>query len=230
MAAEKPTEKRLRQYTMEVMAMDAFNGRPGFYSQAYYARCLFKNYMDNIDIIPEEVLVDVSTKWLTVTGFIAGADGLSKAERDLAIRAGHQWSGGKATTEQMMKALDAGMLMTPKQAIDYAQEVVRTTGGDITDGREQMPMLYDSLTISRSDGLSEQEKNSFSGIAKALGCTDDLVNELIETYLLEVKFAKALERLMKGDEARRFTIEGVKDEWRESTKKKGLSTSILNSK
>lgn len=204
---ERPLPKK--DYALSVI--DAFNGRPGFYSQSYMVRCQYKDFIDNITSIPPENAKEIPMKWVTLTGFVAGADGLAKEERDMAIEGAQMWSGGNASAEELGEAIDKGAKMTVEEAIAFAKDIAQGTGAD--SERAHIPILYYSLVVSRADGLSKEEKNHFVEIAKAMGCSEDLIQELINTYLLEVKYAKSMESLMKGKLKRQFSVGDMPDTW-----------------
>ncbi len=102
--------------------------------------------------------------------------------------------------------------MKVEDAIAYAKEI--SSMEQMSGERAAAPILYNALVFSRVDGLSDQEKTNWLKIARAMGCSEDLIDEMIAVYQLEVEFTKRMERLMLGDKARSFEFKGCSDEFK----------------
>eukprot|EP01084_Bolivina_argentea_P025993 48326_1 len=146
--------------------LDLWANKPGFYSEAYFARIMYKDYFDTQKPNKTDTTAkDIVLNWTRVTAYIAGADKLSKTERDLLIPSEQIWSGYTASVKEITNAIDEGLNMTEKEALDFANTLANDHGTD-------------------------------TNIAKSMGVKQSVIDQIIGTYLLEIKFSKQLYNLL----------------------------------
>eukprot|EP01083_Nonionella_stella_P069917 186728_1 len=171
------------------------NKPAGFYSQTWFARIGFKEFFDTQQPKSGDATAkEITLNWTKCSAYIAGADGLSKEEKEALIQTQLIWSGYTLTVKELESAIDEAVHMNTDQAIDLAKK--SSASWDVGAYQSCVHLLYFTLQISGVDGLSDEEKAKFVEIGRAMNIKEEDINEVIDVYMMEIAFGKRLHRLL----------------------------------
>eukprot|EP01083_Nonionella_stella_P297358 1009861_1 len=170
------------------------NERAGFYNQAWLSRIGYKEFFDTQKGTQGDTAEEITLNWTKCCAFVAGADGLSQEEKDILIKTQIIWSGYTLKVKELESAINDGVYMNVDEAAKVAKRCLANAG--VGEYQSCIQLLHFAISIAGVDGLSNEEKERCVEIGKALHVKEDDINEVIETYLMEMKFHKRLNNLL----------------------------------
>eukprot|EP01126_Amoeba_proteus_P046143 TRINITY_DN519_c0_g1_i2.p1 TRINITY_DN519_c0_g1~~TRINITY_DN519_c0_g1_i2.p1 ORF type:complete len:179 (+),score=13.78 TRINITY_DN519_c0_g1_i2:89-625(+) len=155
----------------------------GCFSQ-HILQSLFKRATD------EEVL----KRFILVQGKIAGADGLSAIERQLAIDITMtRWYVG-LTAEEVLSFLEAGSNLSVSEAVEHIEWIARHI--NLPDNRQVcLSTLLFALTVSAADGISQEEENAARSILIQAGLSEGDYNTVVQLIYMEMSMLRTYSKL-----------------------------------
>ena len=119
-----------------------------------------------------------------IIGYIAGGDGLSKAEIDLLCQNQQLLCNYTFTSKVALKNLEIGSKLNDKELNEIINKYLTECG--IGDNKQHIISgLYMSLCVSGSDGLGHEEVKKYYIVADKMGLKREESDKILNTYYLE---------------------------------------------
>ena len=178
--------------TRLIELLDLWKGNSGLFFNAYVIRVVYKDFLEakHPDVVSSVV------KATSLLSYIAGADGLSKTERDLLLASQRIWSDNQASHKQLNDAIEYGLNLTPTEAVQLEHEISDSVGTDKEARQTLHTLLYYSLLIAGSDGLSNVEKDRFISVAKNMNVKNDVIQSIFKLYQDGIKYNNSMIKIL----------------------------------
>eukprot|EP01083_Nonionella_stella_P007085 20446_1 len=167
-------------------------------NHAWFSRIGYKEFFDTQ--IADKGDIDATAKdcvlnWTKCVAHVAAADGLSEQEKEILIKTELIWSDYIVTSKELKSVIKEGVEMNTNDAANAGTMAANAAGGfDAYTASKHI--LYYALLVSGVDGLSNEEKDRFKQVAKAMDMRQDDIDEILNVYLMEEEFGKRLNTLL----------------------------------
>ena len=151
-----------------------------------YTGCFGQHVL--VSLYGSKATAEVNKLFTTVQGKIAGADGLSQKEEDLAVQINLSgWnSEGKVTADDVRAFLKEGAALSDEAAAENIKKVASLLG--LTS---IYPVVASTITfalaVASADGLATEESEKAKTIAHLAGVTDEQYKTITDAWDAEVK-------------------------------------------
>ena len=118
-----------------------------------------------------------------IMGYIAGADGLSKAEIDLLVENQQLLCSYSFTSKQATSNLELGASFDDEQLSEAITGYMEGCNVSIKDHKQHLvSSLYMTLCVAGSDGIGDKEIARFNAVTLQMGFTKTESDRILQTY------------------------------------------------
>ena len=138
--------------------------------------------------IQSKHILKATSLFQQIMGYIAGADGLSKAEIDLLCQNQQLLCNYTFTSKVALKNLEIGANFTDNELDNVISKYLNECGLDENENDKHQHLvsgLYMCLCVSGSDGLQDEQISKYHIVAQKFGFDKVLSDKILNTYYLE---------------------------------------------
>ena len=127
-----------------------------------------------------------------IMGFIAGGDGLSKAEVDLLCENQQLLCSYTFTSKLAKSNLEIGASLSDQQLSEVITDYMEGCELSMADNKQYLvSALYMTLCVAGSDGLGQESTDKFYVVTDKMGFTKTESDKILKTYWMECELIAA---------------------------------------